>query len=154
MHGGNLTTTDGQLLVLTTRYEYEAYITAYVLAACYAVSTLNFSIIGADNRPMKTRWSVRSNSTTYYYFTCMVPGNTTFFSKTSYTMVFYNHSDYSDKVVTLENKIWYQNFLSSTYEGTSCPPCLFSSIIIMVVDILALCLHLSISMFFQLLQFW
>ena len=45
VNSGNLTTTDGQLLLFTTRYEYEAYITGNVLADCYAVSILKFPIL-------------------------------------------------------------------------------------------------------------
>ena len=99
-HSGNLTTTNGQLLVLVSRTAYHYYTFGLDPYDSDAVFVMNFSIV-ADNRPMKTKLSMRVNDTSYYFFTCKVPENSMFSFNASSDVVFYNYSDYSDKLVIL-----------------------------------------------------
>ena len=118
-HSGNLTTTNGQLLVFTsnTNSYYNLYIEGSESHVSRIDSILNFTI-GADNRPMKIKFSMRANVTSYYFFTCKVPENSTFSFNASSDEVFYNYSDYGDKLVTLTKPYTGQRFYLSAMNET------------------------------------
>ena len=108
-HSQNLTTESGQLAVFTSLLDYYFFVRGRHLDNPPFYSAFNFSI-GADSRPIKTSHVIRANYTSYYYFACKVPGNSTFSFTATSNVVFYNRSDFGDKLVTLassDNTIFY-----------------------------------------------
>ena len=99
-HSQNLTTENGQLAVFTSLVDYY-YFTTGSVTDNPPYSAFNFSI-GADSRPINTSHVIRANYTSYYYFACKVPGNSTFSFTATSNVVFYNHSDFGDKLISLE----------------------------------------------------
>ena len=113
----NLTTTDGQLMLFTTQGIYHDCISCEFPYELNYPAFFNYSI-GADNRPLMTNFSVKIDTTSYYYFVCMVPANSEFSFSASVDVLRYNYSVNSEKLVTVEPNADKSFYIPSMKEPT------------------------------------
>ena len=100
---GNLTTTNGRLLVFTSNPLYHEYVDEGLPYKPIYNDFVPFNYsIGAENKPLKTNISVRVDTTSYHYFACALPANSTFSFNASFYALRYNYSVVDTKMVTLE----------------------------------------------------
>ena len=112
---GNRTTTDGLLIVFTSKIHYLDYTNGE--ANFYTGTAYSFSI-GANDRPLNRNFSVTVNTTSYYYFACTLPSNTQFFFNSSFDVSHYNYSDSGKKLITFDHSAGKYFYLPGMTEPT------------------------------------
>ena len=114
---GNLTTTDGQLTWFTTQGIYHDYMNGAISYNPDYPAFFNYSI-GAHYRPLMTNFSVKIDTTSYYYFACMVPANSEFSFNASFDVLRYNYSVNSKKVTVDKPNVDKSFYVPSMKEPT------------------------------------